>query len=158
MKRLRTLKSFQIFKTKIKKSKTYRRLMSFTRPIQYPMIPLSGWSNLGGWYLWANYSVGTSCVKSEEVVRRLLPPTPSTSASMKTQPDIVEGSVEGLYCKRPIQCMASSKYLPPTPVKTPDTALYYIYVSTLLQGATKGNAKGKISMLAVPGENAWCLV
>ncbi len=70
--------------------------------------------------------------------------------------------VEGLYCKRPIQCLASSEILtlhpltarqvcvyPPPLVrggntlagwrgggvsivrKTPDTALYYIYVSTL---------------------------
>ncbi len=69
--------------------------------------------------------------------------------------------VEGLYCKRPIQCLASSEILIPHPLtarrvctppplvrgedtlagwrggggsivrKTPDTALYSIYVSTL---------------------------
>jgi hypothetical protein len=68
--------------------------------------------------------------------------------------------VEGLYCKRPIQCLASSEILTPPPLtarrvctppplvrrthwlggegvggsivwKTPDTALYSIYVSTL---------------------------
>jgi hypothetical protein len=69
--------------------------------------------------------------------------------------------VEGLYCKRPIQCLASSELLTPHPPhgpasvyppplvrgedtlagwrggggslvrKTPDTALYSIYVSTL---------------------------
>jgi hypothetical protein len=49
--------------------------------------------------------------------------------------------VEGLYCKRPIQCLASSELLTPRPGwrgvggsivrKTPDTALYSIYVSTL---------------------------
>jgi hypothetical protein len=70
-------------------------------------------------------------------------------------------AVEGLYCKRPIQCLASSEILTPlhpltaprvcTPAsgagggtlagwrggggflvrKTPDTALYSIYVSTM---------------------------
>ncbi len=35
MKRLRTLKSFQIFKTEIKKSKTYIGWVSFSRPIQW---------------------------------------------------------------------------------------------------------------------------
>ncbi len=35
MKQLRTLKSFHIFKSEIKKSKTYRGLMSFSRPIQW---------------------------------------------------------------------------------------------------------------------------
>ncbi len=71
------------------------------------------------------------------------------------------GTVERLYCKRPIQCRASSKYWPPTARrvsnprlwcrgrthslggegdggsifwKTPDTALYSTYVSTLLLG------------------------
>ncbi len=34
MKWLRTLKTFQIFKVKIEKSKTYMGLMSFPRPIQ----------------------------------------------------------------------------------------------------------------------------
>ncbi len=76
-----------------------------------------------------------------------------------------EETVEWLYCKRPIQCLASSELLNPTPHrpasvivypplrlwcggrthslvgegvggsivrKTPDTALYSIYVSTLL--------------------------
>ncbi len=61
---------------------------------------------------------------------------------------------EGLYCKRPIQCLASSEILTPHPLtarrvctpafvaggghtrwrlveKTPDTALYSIYLSTL---------------------------
>ncbi len=71
-------------------------------------------------------------------------------------------TVEGLYCKRPIQCLASSEMLTPHPLtpgecvpprlwcgrrthslsgegvrgqqfgKTPDTDLYSIYVSTLL--------------------------
>jgi hypothetical protein len=71
------------------------------------------------------------------------------------------GIGEGLYCKRPIQCLASSEILTPHPLttrrvctppplvrgedtlargrggggstvrKTPDTALYSIYVSTL---------------------------
>ncbi len=35
IKRLRTLKSFHIFKTKIKKLKTLQRLISFSRPIQW---------------------------------------------------------------------------------------------------------------------------
>ncbi len=68
-----------------------------------------------------------------------------------TQADIVS-HVEELYCKRPIQCLASSKILtphpsppasvyPPSPAfgaggghtrwKTPDTALSSTYVSTL---------------------------
>ncbi len=74
----------------------------------------------------------------------------------------IDESVEGLYCKRPIQCLTSSKILTPHPLsvrrvcpppsfgaggghtrragkggggslvrKTPDTALYSTYVSTL---------------------------
>ncbi len=66
----------------------------------------------------------------------------------------VPTSVEGLYCKMPILCLASSELLTPHPLsalqvrgeatlagwrgvggsivrKTPDTALYSIYVSTL---------------------------
>jgi hypothetical protein len=61
--------------------------------------------------------------------------------------------VEGLYCRRPIQCLASSKILTPPPLHRPggytrwvergwgvniledarqaDTALYSTYVSTL---------------------------
>ncbi len=77
-------------------------------------------------------------------------------------------SVEGLYCKRPIKCLASSEILTPHPLttrrvctppplmrgedtlagwrggggggsivrKTPDTALYSIYVSTLCSQVT----------------------
>ncbi len=77
--------------------------------------------------------------------------------------DYIQGTVEGLYCKRPIQCLASSvdppathppgECVPPPPPlvrgedtlagwrvggsivwKTPDTALYSIYVSTLYRG------------------------
>jgi hypothetical protein len=35
MKRLRTLTSFQIFKTEIKKSKTYSVVMTFSGPVQW---------------------------------------------------------------------------------------------------------------------------
>jgi hypothetical protein len=84
-------------------------------------------------------------------------------------------TVEGLYCKRPIQCLPSSELLTPPPPrcpaslyplafgagggqtgwveggggvgvntvvrKTPDTALYSIYVSTLWIRPIEGNAK-----------------
>ncbi len=51
MKRLRTLKSFQIFKTEIKKSKTYSGWCDDVPFQAYPTVPLSCRSNLAGRYL-----------------------------------------------------------------------------------------------------------
>jgi hypothetical protein len=48
MKQLRTLKFFQKFKIKIKKSKTYSGWCPFQA---YSTVPLSGWFNLAGRYL-----------------------------------------------------------------------------------------------------------
>jgi hypothetical protein len=48
MKRLRTLKSFQIFKTELKNLKPMAVDVLF---YAYPMVPLSCRSNLAGWYL-----------------------------------------------------------------------------------------------------------
>jgi hypothetical protein len=85
--------------------------------------------------------------------------------------------VERLYCKRPIQCLASSKILTPTPSppgegvlgagggedklargrgvggsivrKTPDTALYSIYVSTLWSHPCSNNRPLDLNKAAI---------
>jgi hypothetical protein len=68
------------------------------------------------------------------------------------------GSIEGLYCKRPIQCLASSVTAGDDTLavwtwgggsivrKTPDTALYSIYVSTLwVAQLVDGSSAGPVS-------------
>ncbi len=120
----------------------------------------------------------------------LLPPLPSWlmfECLMTTSPSpsaiffMVDGlpeTVEGLYSKRPIQCLVSSELLTPHPLtarrgglplvrgedtlaawrggggslvrKTPDTALYSIYVITLCLrrwGVGRGGNKGRVPEL-----------
>ncbi len=93
--------------------------------------------------------------------------------------------VEQLYCKRPIQCLASSKILTPHPLtarrvcnppplvkgedtlagwrggggsivrKTPDTALYSIYVSTLWLIQSRNADKERNLRLVPTPSNFW---
>ncbi len=86
-----------------------------------------------------------------EYIRKFLEKQMNLPEAVRHEREISNaGSVEGLYCKRPIQCLASSKILtlhpPHRPAsvyppasgsifwKTSYTALYSTFVSTLWQG------------------------